>query len=716
MRLPLARWAVCRLGWLAYPPDHENLPPQVEKGTLDPEKGQAGADPQPERTPTERTPTRADPNRSGPPPEQTPNRSGPQPERTPNRSGPGAPSRTGRGARTRSGYLRYRQARGVPGPVSQMPAVRDRPTERPDVGVRALRRLGRTLVPTTVLVSGLCSVLVLTLLAASPSAAATAAYRPTAPAPPHLVDDPASLVHPMDGTGAGPVKPGAIAEFPGADVPFGMIQWSPDTVPNTAGSGGGYSYADTRINGFSLTHLSGAGCPAYGDVPILPTTGPVGTDPATLSDSFSHSTEEAAPGRYGVTLGSPGITTHLAVTTRSGISSFAFPATDSANVLFKVADSANPAVASSLHVVGDHEVTGQVTSGQFCSTGTNYTVYFAATLRPVLRLVRQLERCNGETRGRLVLGHRLWRLRHLRHPFGSRRPHEGRDLLRQRRLTLRPTWPQRIPAGRSAGSRPSPPGTGIPSWTGRGLVAAHRPNSTRSTPPSTTPCSTPTSSATPTAGTAGRTASVHRVTDGSHYANFSEWDIYRSQIELVSLLAPDRAGAMVQSLVDDADQGGWLPKWAIVDGDASQMNGDSADPIIAAAYAFGVRGFDVKAALAAMVKGATRNETGHGFEIERQYLTQYLSQHYVDAGALDLSSIDYSLRRVGDPRVRHRRFLHRPVGPGRGQRSAVPVHDGAGPRLAVPLQPGHRLRRGTQRRRELPPRSGLPVRPLRGRG
>ena len=73
------------------------------------------------------------------------------------------------------------------------------------------------------------------------------------------------------------------------------------------------------------------------------------------------------------------------------------------------------------------------------------------------------------------------------------------------------------------------------------------------------------------------------------------------------------------------------------------MNGDSADPIIAEAYAFGARDFDTKAALAAMVKGATETETGHGLEIERQYLDQYLSQHYVDADSLDLTSIDYSI-------------------------------------------------------------------------
>ena len=100
---------------------------------------------------------------------------------------------------------------------------------------------------------------------------------------------------------------------------------------------------------------------------------------------------------------------------------------------------------------------------------------------------------------------------------------------------------------------------------------------------------------------------------------------------------------MVQSLVDDANQNGWLPKWAIVGGDESQMNGDSADPIIADAYAMGATHFDTAAALAAMVKGATENETGHGLEIERQYLSQYLDQHYVNAGSLDLTSIDYSI-------------------------------------------------------------------------
>ena len=106
---------------------------------------------------------------------------------------------------------------------------------------------------------------------------------------------------------------------------------------------------------------------------------------------------------------------------------------------------------------------------------------------------------------------------------------------------------------------------------------------------------------------------------------------------------------MVQSLVNDADQVGWLPMWAIVGGDAAQMNGDSADPIIAAAYAFGVRDFDVPAAVASMVKGATQVEPLHGLEIERQYLGQYLSRHDV-ARTVARSRLDQLLRSADPPR------------------------------------------------------------------
>ena len=62
--------------------------------------------------------------------------------------------------------------------------------------------------------------------------------------------------------------------FPGAESPFGMVQWSPDTMPHRS-DGGGYSFGDRELTGYSLTHVSGPGCGAAGDVPILPMTGPL---------------------------------------------------------------------------------------------------------------------------------------------------------------------------------------------------------------------------------------------------------------------------------------------------------------------------------------------------------------------------------------------------------------------------------------------------------
>jgi len=145
---------------------------------------------------------------------------------------------------------------------------------------------------------------------AGPATLADAATR--APA---AVTNPAGLVNPFLGTSNG------ADTFPGADSPFGMVQWSPDTTSRP--DGGGYDYGDSAITGFSLDHLSGPGCGGEGDVPILPTTGSVDT---SATDSFSHSSESAQAGSYSVTT-SNGVTTQLTTTTRTGLAMFTYPST-----------------------------------------------------------------------------------------------------------------------------------------------------------------------------------------------------------------------------------------------------------------------------------------------------------------------------------------------------------------------------------------------------
>ncbi len=460
--------------------------------------------------------------------------------------------------------------------------------------------------------------------------------------PPSTLTDAAALVHPLDGTGTGPVSPGTVGEFPGADVPFGMLQWSPDTSPDSEQSGGGYAYADSHINGFSLSHLSGTGCPSYQDVPILPTVGPVATSPTATLDTFSHAEEHASPGRYAVELGPAPIGVTLADTTRTGIGALDFPSSTESHVLFKVADSANPTSAARVRIVGEDTVEGQVTSGGFCGTGSNYTVHFEARFdRPFAAAgtwdatgATTAQECSGTSCGAYVT-------------FDTTTQHAvllkvglsfvsiadaGRNLAAEN-----PGWSVARVADQAATE-----------WNA--LLGRISVRGSTATDQHTFYTALYHSLLFPNVVSdvngdyAGFDGRVHTARVGhEEYANFSEWDIYRSEVQLESLLAPGRVSDMVQSLVDDARQNGWLPRWAIVAGDTSQINGDSADPIIADAYAMGARAFDVKAALAAMVKGATQVETGHALEIEREYLTQYLSQHYVNAGSLDLTSIDYSI-------------------------------------------------------------------------
>src|SRR5579871_777722 len=96
---------------------------------------------------------------------------------------------------------------------------------------------------------------------------------------------PTALVDTFIGTSGTPAG-GPIDTFPGADLPFGMVQWSPDTPSQNAG--GGYEYSDREITGFSLTHLSGPGCNVFGDFAILPATGAIPSDPSSLRQPFTH--------------------------------------------------------------------------------------------------------------------------------------------------------------------------------------------------------------------------------------------------------------------------------------------------------------------------------------------------------------------------------------------------------------------------------------------
>lgn len=158
--------------------------------------------------------------------------------------------------------------------------------------------------------------------------------------------------------------------YPGAAVPFGMVQFSPDTGHNT-----GYDYSQNHIRGFSLVHLSGVGCGLGGDLPVLPTTGDVTeTDYAKYEAEFSHDSEQAAPGSYKVGL-KTGIEAELTATARTGVQRYTFPATDKANVLLNAGQSLHRTISTKVEILDNRTVRTAITGSGFCQDTKPYTVY-----------------------------------------------------------------------------------------------------------------------------------------------------------------------------------------------------------------------------------------------------------------------------------------------------------------------------------------------------
>jgi predicted alpha-1,2-mannosidase len=135
-------------------------------------------------------------------------------------------------------------------------------------------------------------------------------------------------VNPMNGTG------GHGHTYPGATVPFGMVQLSPDTRIDGSWDGcSGYHYDDTIIYGFSHTHLNGTGCSDYGDIMLMPTMGEPMLNPKDYSSTFSHTNEKASAGYYAVKLDKHNIDVALTSSTRVGFHQYTFNNSGKANII-----------------------------------------------------------------------------------------------------------------------------------------------------------------------------------------------------------------------------------------------------------------------------------------------------------------------------------------------------------------------------------------------
>jgi predicted alpha-1,2-mannosidase len=440
-------------------------------------------------------------------------------------------------------------------------------------------------------------------------------------------------VNPLIGTAGGGNT------FPGATLPFGMVQWSPDTNRDAW-----YAYNDKKILGFGLTHISGAGCGLYGDFAVLPTTDALVASPGISFDpyaaAFDHGKEEAHPGYYAVTLAN-GIRVEITVAERAGIARFIFPEGVSARLLVNAGSSANtiasPSATSPIPAAFGNQIaldtgdsfSGAVTAGSFCGTASQYTLYVSGRFNKSYKssavwqddaVTAGGKQAKGKHTGawldfgnehevELKVGVSFVSLQGARANLGKEIPGWDFDRVHTK---ARSAWSEQL-------NRVAVEGGTAEQRTIFYTGLYHN-------------LLSPTLFSDADGSYTGFDGKVHSLAGGkqkAQYANFSDWDIYRNTVQLQALLDAARASDTMQSLVNDAVESGWFPRWPAANDTTYVMGGDSPVILLSSSYAFGARNFDAETALKYMVKAGTEPGKGpHGGQ-ERPFLAEYRKLGYV---------------------------------------------------------------------------------------
>ncbi|GEM_PF-961810 len=416
--------------------------------------------------------------------------------------------------------------------------------------------------------------------------------------------------------------------WPDALYPMGMVQWGPDTITNPDG---GYLYDDTTIKDFSLTHFSGRGCSYLQDFPFIPYVGSVTTSPVSnpslYYSTFSHTNESARPGYYKVHLDSQNIYVELTATARTGYGQFTYPTSANSTMIINTGGSINGKngnVVSSVNIVGNNQVTGSVNVNIGCGIGGKVTTYFSAQFdQPFTKagtwndatVTNGSTSSNGKFTGAIVtfdtttnrvvhvkVGLSYVSIANAQANIQAENP--GNDFQAVATNTLN-TWNSKLSSIQVRGGTNDEK---VNLYTALYHALIH-PNIFNDA----------------NGQYLGFDNKVHTLPPGhNQYENISTWDQYRSHAQLLAMLYPAETSDILQSFVNDAQQGdGHLPRWEQTNLDSYGMSGDGADAYIASAHALGATDFDTKSALQFMISGQP---------ITREGYNDYVSLGYVPVG------------------------------------------------------------------------------------
>ncbi len=437
--------------------------------------------------------------------------------------------------------------------------------------------------------------------------------------------------------------------FPGACVPFGIVQLSPetDTIPHNVDGRyqgkvyeycAGYQHRDKTIVGFSHTHLSGTGHSDLGDILIMPTTGPIHTNPGTADNPesgyrsrFSHDTEKCTPGYYEVKLQDYGILAQLTTTQRVGVHRYTFPSEQAQFILdlgHGIYNYEGKTLWSYLRVENDTLLTGyRITNGW---ARQNYT-YFAISLsEPILQY--------GYKDNQRMKYSGFWRKNDIHHNFPDMAGREiaayfQTKLPASRQLTIKVALSAVSQSGALANLRAEAAGLSfeqvherateqwVKELTGLEIEGTDDQKALFYTSLYHTMIN-PSVYMDVDGKYRGNDMEIHQADGFTNYTIFSLWDTYRAEHPLLNLIKPRQGADMAESMIRIQQQSALhlLPVWYLMANEGWCMSGYHAVAVLSdVAKKLGIK--DKKAMLEAMKSTATSKWM--------EGLTDYMQYGYV---------------------------------------------------------------------------------------
>ena len=407
--------------------------------------------------------------------------------------------------------------------------------------------------------------------------------------------------------------------YPGAQVPFGMVQLSPDNGLPGWDRISGYYYPDSTIAGFSHTHLSGTGAGDLYDISFMPVTNPykTGAEPLGIYSSFSHNDESASAGYYRVLLKDYNINVELTATERCGIQRYTFPEAESSIFLnLKKAMNWDFTADSHIEVVDSCTIRGYRHSWGW--SPKQYIYFQTRFSRPFDAFQLDTTAITTKDKGRIGTAAVA------RFDFKTK---QNEEIL----VTTALSGTSMEAAARNLEAEAPKDDFDFymkqaqENWTKElAKIEVTSDDADKKTIFYTAmyhAMLAPTIYSDVDGSYFGPDGQVHQAEGWTNYSTFSLWDTYRASHPLFTYLQPERVSDMIQCFLHFYEQNGALPLWNLYGWETDMMIGYHAVPVIVDAYLKGIGDFDPVKALEACVTTANRDDyRSIGFYKEKGYV------------------------------------------------------------------------------------------------